>query len=392
MKYNIISILLIIVFILPLIVGFYYKYSSIFIKKEIEDLIKIIAFVGALYFSLLFTKYIFFHGDNFLYTYLYNNVPSYIWDWIKNNPFNVYIISVPVFIIILYILFSCIFGFITSITVFSILDKVDEKIKYKSNIVKGILGILFNIPKSMVYVIIVTFMLYFLNIMFVDNFIAKYSNESSIYTYISDKLVIPSVNSELARKFPEIIGDSIKIVIKDEEREIVVSADSVYDKENVIVYYNGVRIEEGVESNEEIDSFARKISSDYEKARDKGKAIYDWISENIEYDTEKAKKIIDSNFKIKSGAINTFDTKSGVCFDYSCLFTAMSKAAGLKVRILTGEGFNGETWVNHSWNELYLEEEERWINVDTTFSVGGNYYDNNTFNLDHRHSKIVGEW
>jgi transglutaminase-like putative cysteine protease len=71
---------------------------------------------------------------------------------------------------------------------------------------------------------------------------------------------------------------------------------------------------------------------------------------------------------------------------------AMARANGLKVRIITGEGFNGVSWVSHAWNEVFIPEENKWIKVDPTFYKGGNYFNSKRFDLDHRDAKIAGEW
>ncbi|MPM54124.1 hypothetical protein SDC9_100897 [bioreactor metagenome] len=70
----------------------------------------------------------------------------------------------------------------------------------------------------------------------------------------------------------------------------------------------------------------------------------------------------------------------------------MARANGMKVRLIVGEGFNGKTWISHAWNEVYIPEEDRWVNVDPTFYIGGNYFDNEGFNLEHKNRKVAGEW
>ena len=93
----------------------------------------------------------------------------------------------------------------------------------------------------------------------------------------------------------------------------------------------------------------------------------------------------------ESGAICAFNTRTGVCFDKACLYVAMARAAGLKVRLISGEAFDGEKYVGHAWNQVYLKDENNWINVDTTFYEAGNYFDSNLFN-EHKVDSIVGEW
>ncbi|WP_243099135.1 transglutaminase-like domain-containing protein [Clostridium sp. MF28] len=69
----------------------------------------------------------------------------------------------------------------------------------------------------------------------------------------------------------------------------------------------------------------------------------------------------------------------------------MSRAANLKVRLLGGQAYDGEQYVGHAWNQVYLADENKWINVDTTFYDGGNYFDSNLFNK-HDVEEIAGEW
>jgi hypothetical protein len=59
---------------------------------------------------------------------------------------------------------------------------------------------------------------------------------------------------------------------------------------------------------------------------------------------------------------------------------------------MTGEGFNGVSWVSHAWNEVYIPEEDKWYKVDPTFFKGGNYFNSRRFDLDHRDAKVAGQW
>lgn len=163
---------------------------------------------------------------------------------------------------------------------------------------------------------------------------------------------------------------------------------------NEIVIYNGTTIDEGIKSNDEIDAKAIKLTRDASNDRERAKILYDWIGSNIEYDDEKAELVlsgIDRTEMPESGARCAFDTRSGVCFDKACLYVAMSRAAGLRVRLISGEAFDGEKYVGHAWNQIYLKDENKWINVDTTFYDAGNYFDSNLFN-EHKVENIAGEW
>lgn len=162
---------------------------------------------------------------------------------------------------------------------------------------------------------------------------------------------------------------------------------------NEIIIYNGTTIHDGIKSNDEIDTKAVQLTRGASSDREKAEILYEWIGKNIEYDNAKAEIVLSGVEKKmpKSGAICAFDTRRGICFDKACLYVAMSRAVDLKVRIISGEAFDGEKYVGHAWNQVYLEDKNIWINVDTTFYEAGNYFDSNLFN-EHKVENIAGEW
>lgn len=163
---------------------------------------------------------------------------------------------------------------------------------------------------------------------------------------------------------------------------------------NEIIIYNGTTINEGIKSNDNINKKAIQLTKDASSDRERAEIIYEWVGSNIEYDDEKAEIVlsgVDRKEMPKSGGICAFDTGKGICFDKACLYVAMARASGLKVRLLSGEAFDGEKYVGHAWNQVYLKDENIWINVDTTFYDAGNYFDSNLFN-EHKIENIAGEW
>lgn len=161
---------------------------------------------------------------------------------------------------------------------------------------------------------------------------------------------------------------------------------------NKIIYYNGVTIEQGIKSDEAINSKAVSLTNSSKSDRERAKKIYAWIGTNIEYDDLKAEKVLSSQNVKDSGAISAFYNRNGICFDYACLYVAMSRAIGFDVRLVTGDAYNGEEYISHAWNEVYLKDENKWINVDPTFYKAGNYFDSKDFNETHRKNNTAGEW
>lgn len=163
-----------------------------------------------------------------------------------------------------------------------------------------------------------------------------------------------------------------------------------------VIIYNGITIDEGIKSNENIDNKAIQLTKNTKNQREKAKILYTWIGSNIKYDDNKAKAVINGKDTLdmpESGAISAFENKSGICFDKACLYVAMSRAVGLKVRLIGGQILedNGQ-YTGHAWNQVYINEENKWINVDTTFYEGGNYYFDSEFFEDHKVEDIAGEW
>ncbi|MEG1481707.1 transglutaminase-like domain-containing protein [Clostridium sp.] len=159
-----------------------------------------------------------------------------------------------------------------------------------------------------------------------------------------------------------------------------------------IIYYNGVTIENGVKSNAEINNMAKEITKYDKTDREKAKNLYAWVGSNIKYDYKKAEAVLSDNNVNNSGAIPAFNERKGICFDYACLYAAMCRANNLKVKIVMGEAYNGEEYISHAWNEVYLESENKWIKVDPTFYIAGDYFDNKDFDKDHKEKSVAGEW
>lgn len=168
--------------------------------------------------------------------------------------------------------------------------------------------------------------------------------------------------------------------------------DYIPTNSNITIYYNGVTLEDGIKSTNEIDKKALEIVAGAKNDREKAKRLYSWIGSNIKYDFEKAERALGSQGVSNSGAIEAWNERAGICFDYACLYVAMGKSVGLGTRIVTGDAFDGENYGPHAWNQAYLADEGIWINVDPTFYLAGDYFDNNDFYDDHLNEQIAGEW
>ena len=389
MNFNPITFLLIIVLLYPIIRGFSTEYSSKNLKEDLYNVQGDICFIASLIIALYFCKKVFVQHDEKSYIYIYNLIPMNLISNIEKRPSLIYIIILPIFMYITYKLIRALLLTLNHITFYPILDVVEVKLRNKGELYKRTWSALFELPKAISYILILTFIFNALSIINLNNSLNKYLEKSALYSYICTNVVIPITNSSLARQLPSIINNSFRVEIKNIN---IGSIESKTSKTRTTIYYNGVTLEEGIKSNESIDNFAKKLVSTESATKLKAKKIYDWIGSNIDYDYSKASKVLNNDFNIQSGAIQTYEGKKGICFDYSCLYVAMCRASGLQVRLVTGDGFNGVSWVSHAWNEVYSLEENKWINVDTTFYKGGNYFNSKRFDIDHKDTKIIGEW
>jgi hypothetical protein len=369
----------------PLFKGFIIEFSSSNLKDDINEIESDIIFIVALVFGFYITKRVFLqHEFNII-----KLVPENILSSIENQPIVLYFVVLPIIIFILFSIGKLLLRLINAILFYPVFDGIENSIRYRSSTFKRLISAVFQLPRSVCYVLLLAFILNILSLLNINNLLDNYLLSSSPYNYLCKNIVIPITNSKVAKQLPSIINNSFKIQVVQNDVQVDENKPA---KSRTIVYYNGVTLDEGVKSNESIDSFAKKLIEKEANSINKAKVIYEWIGSNIDYDNEKANSILNNDFNVKSGAISTFQEKKGICFDYSCLYVAMCRKAGVKVRIVTGDGFNGVSWVSHAWNQVYNESEGTWINVDSTFYKGGNYFNSKRFDIDHRNGKVVGEW
>lgn len=385
---NIVSLVLGIAFICPILMGFTFKSKSKSMIVTLKGVLTSIAMVCSIILTTVVVKDVFVLDKYGLVEYISSKIsPSFAFLITKSKLFNGIILLV-IFLVI-YQLFRVLIEFFCRLVLYPASDAIDTSIRNTGRGTRSLLGGLFQIPKAICYVIILAALLSYASIFLKNENLDSKLNSSNIYSYINKKIISPVTNSELAKSFPNILENSFKVV--DEKNNVVEDVNGYLQG---IIIYNGVTLDEGIKSNNVIDNTALNITSKYNNDYDKARAIYKWIGNNIVYDDNKAKEVMDNPVptEITSGAINTFNTGKGVCFDYACLYVAMCRANGIPVRLIVGEGYNGVSWVSHSWNEVYIKDMDKWVNVDPTFYDAGNYFDNDTFDSEHRGRKIAGEW
>jgi hypothetical protein len=146
-----------------------------------------------------------------------------------------------------------------------------------------------------------------------------------------------------------------------------------YDK-NSALYERYTQPEKLIESNNpQIISTAQSITGGEENPFKKVQKIFDFVIAHVRYELLEEER----------GALWALKNGAGDCSEYSYLFVALCRAAGIPARIQAGFTFNnvGETLKDgHMWAEYYLEN-YGWIPVDATWQQ---------FNtIDYRHFSSI---
>lgn len=126
-------------------------------------------------------------------------------------------------------------------------------------------------------------------------------------------------------------------------------------------------------------------------------AIYQYVVKTLNYDFNR----VQTNSP-RLGALQALSkTNSAVCLEFSDLFIALSRAAGIPAREIEGYGYSTNSRerplslvedVLHAWPEYYDFDKKTWIMVDPTWgnTTGGvDYF--NTLDFDHIAFVVKGE-
>ncbi|HAT4350542.1 transglutaminase [Clostridium perfringens] len=391
MNFNLVDIIIVCSFILPLVVAYKRKFNIIRIKNSIEELGGYISFFLALYLSFIAIKKIDIIERMFSIVVVeFNNIISNF----NISPQVIIIFIVLALTLVIYFIVKVILKIFSFIIINPILRWLKKAESRRGKGFGKVAALIINIPKSLFYMAVIALVIVILGSNgFLGEKMEGMTLASKAYEVINSNKYYAALNKEYEAfhdEYKDVISKNIDSAVESNKEPK--SENVVESNKNVINLYNGVTLEQGIKSNEAINKKAKELTKNAKSSREKAKRIYTWISENINYDDNKAENISEKTSEYKSGAIEAFETRKGICFDYSCLYVAMAREAGLKVRIVTGEGFNGKEWGPHSWNEVYLPEKNQWITVDPTFGKAGNYFDSKKNSESHRDGKIVGEW
>jgi hypothetical protein len=141
---------------------------------------------------------------------------------------------------------------------------------------------------------------------------------------------------------------------------------------------------------QDIEMAAANVTEGAKTDKEKARRLYDWVGSRVSYDYDKVKDYEEQGNWHEQTPQMTFDTKRGVCIDYSRLYAVMARSQGLQVKVVTGLGYDGRGGYGpHAWNEVYLTEENKWIPLDSTWARSGDWFNPPAFNDTHVPDKMA---
>ncbi|MBI2314527.1 hypothetical protein HYU93_00485 [Candidatus Daviesbacteria bacterium] len=179
----------------------------------------------------------------------------------------------------------------------------------------------------------------------------KVIGSAKLYAY--SKVKNPTLNGDLRKKYT--------------------SSNKYWEKDNPQII---LKLKEIFEEKNPTDTYA------------KAQLIYQYVVESLKYDPSRLKEDIE-----RLGAVTVLNNpQSAVCMEFTDLFIALARAAGIPSRELNGYAYTSNPKLKplslskdllHSWPE-YFDEKKGWVMIDPTWSntTGGvDYF--NKLDLNH---------
>ncbi|MDO4797532.1 MAG: transglutaminase-like domain-containing protein [Coriobacteriales bacterium] len=120
---------------------------------------------------------------------------------------------------------------------------------------------------------------------------------------------------------------------------------------------------------------ARELTANAQNQGDAVKAVCNYITQNVSYDTDKAAQLSGTTGYVPNPD-ETLSSGKGICFDYASLGAAMLRSVGIPTKIVTG--YVSPEDLYHAWIMVYIDgswtsaqfsvNPQSWSRVDLTFA------------------------
>jgi len=152
---------------------------------------------------------------------------------------------------------------------------------------------------------------------------------------------------------------------------------------NTITDY--IKPEQYIESdNPELQSLAKEITAGDANSCEKALSAYDYVTENMKYAGYNPEN---------AGSTQALQNLSGDCNEFTDLFVALNRAAGVPARAIDGYTYQSDPGsglgdIKHAWAEVYLPG-TGWTPVDPTWGRHDDSYENEFSQADGEHMIVL---
>ena len=162
-------------------------------------------------------------------------------------------------------------------------------------------------------------------------------------------------------KYRKLTSKSFVVTIEDQNQVFLNSIQEInFNEEDEAILNADKLVSEATEAKrEETGDETAELTS-----REIIDLFYNYVVTNVVYDYDKIKTL---EYDYLPDINSTMSTGTGICYDYSSLLAAMLRSQAVPAKLV--KGYTSWTSVYHAWNEVYLEDEERWVIVDTTYDA-----------------------
>ncbi|ANE45065.1 cysteine protease [Paenibacillus swuensis] len=228
-----------------------------------------------------------------------------------------------------------------------------------SSLSGGIIGILIGLGRA----VMVIALLFIVTTLFPKTTATNYIAASPLYQKGATSIVQPITGNWISKQVPVFTR-----AVEDEFTKILTRKYEVIDR-NIPT---------------DIAAAAQMIVKDAQHEEEKARLLYDWVGSRVSYDYNKVDMYVNQNVWKEQTPEDTFASREGVCIDYSRLYAVMARSVGLKVKVVTGLGYDGKGgYGSHAWNEVYLPAQNAWVPLDSTWAGSGDWFNPEGFYETH---------
>ena len=190
-------------------------------------------------------------------------------------------------------------------------------------------------------------------------FETTFSDGSTVYLYfyVNGTSSAPCVAENIRASALESFVERRKALIKAIKDAGVTAANTL---SNYLIYYPNYPFSKEYRCDtERWAKLAGELVESEWSSEHKAYAIFDWVINNIAYDTYRADELEYSRattYEDWSGKYSVWETHTGVCHDYANILTIMFRSQGIPATTVGSES------INHVWNIALINS--RWVELD----------------------------